>query len=192
MNQPSSERLTMNLLTTVEAMAEPGRAPRPPVPIPELPAPLRAPETLTALWSWCGGEQTSGLFLLAHALLDGFPHDEGSLEHATSNMSLVSPEHAVPGWDHEPADWLKVGDDGAGDCLVVDGDGAVWVWSSDVDVEPVQVHPSFDRWMRALGEAIEQGRVRVSSEAGRRLVLVDEAWVYDLDDYGWMPASDVL
>ena len=77
-----------------------------------------------------------------------------------------------------------------GDDLVVDGEGAVWVWSSAVDSEPVVVHPSFDRWVHDLGKAMDEGRFTITRDASQRRVVVDGAWVYDLDDYGWAPASD--
>lgn len=190
MSAPSSEALAMKLLATVESLAERDRAPRPGGAIPDFPAPLRVPPTLAALWGWCDGEETQGLFLLAHAVLDGFPHDERALESQVSNMALVSPQNAVRDWDFWPADWLSIGDNGTGDALVIDGEGAVWVWSSEVDTEPVVVHPSFDRWMHELGKAIDEGRFTITRDASQRRVVLDGAWVYDLDDYGWAPVSD--
>lgn len=188
MSSQASEALAMKLLSTVESFVDAARAPRPAVARAEFAAPLRVPPTLAALWEWCDGEQTPGLFRLAHALLSGFPHEEGALEHAVSNMELCAPQNAVRdyGW---PPDWLCIGDNGTGGSLVVDGEGAVWLWSSNVDIEPIDVHASFEQWMQDLGRAIEQGRFAFTCDASHRRIVVDDTWFYDLDDYGWWPVN---
>lgn len=181
----ASEALAMKLISTVEALVEPGRGPQPGGPWDAIAAPYRVPPTLAALWQWSHQEVTNGLFLLASAVLPGFPHDEDSLMAAVSNVQLRSPHDAASPREDWPADWLSVGDTGGGDVLVVDGDGGAWLWSSNIDVEPVLVHPSFDGWLRELGQAIDAGRFVITRDDAQHSVVVDGAWVYDLHDYGW-------
>ncbi len=181
----ASEALAMKLLSTVETLVEPGRGPRPGGAWDPIAAPYRVPPTLAALWNWCHQEVTNGLFLLASAVLPGFPPEEGSLMAAVSNVQLRAPHDAASAREDWPSDWLIVGDTGTGDVLVVDGDGGAWLWSSNIDVEPVLVHASFDRWLSELGRAIDGGRFVITRDEARHAVVVDDAWLYDLHDYGW-------
>lgn len=183
----------MKLVEALESFTESGLRP-PPARKPTFPEPLRVPPTLAALWEWCAGERDHGLFLLAHPLVAGFPHDDDDddLSRSLSNMELSDPEtvawnltnwpSVARGW---PEDWLPIGTDGVGNDLVVDAEGSVWIWSSDIDDEPVLIHASFEQWMSELCHALDDGKLVIQREEyGDRIVYANE-WSYERHGDGW-------
>lgn len=189
METKSAIEVAMRLIGHVETFSERGL--RPPHPVAQtFPAPYRVPETLAALWEWCGGERvdTPGLFTLAHPLLRGFPHaDESSTANGLWRMWLEDPETiawnlenaGTPGNDDVGrwgADWLRIAEDGVGGCLAVDAEGSVVIWRSDVDTEPELVHESFDRWMNEVADALDHGRVAIAKDDDGADVVTSGEW----------------
>lgn len=198
MNPSNATDIAMQLIEHIEKLAESGL--RPPHPTTTtFAAPYRVPATLAALWEWCAGESADhpGLFTLAHPLIPGFPHgDDANSVHGLWRMWLEDPETIA--WnltnggalDRWGEDWLQIAVNGLGGCLAVDAEGSIFVWSSDVDVEPVLVHRSFDRWMHELSDALAARRVAITKDDEGTDVVRSGQWELSrsgADD--WAPRS---
>lgn len=132
------------------------------------------PRTLVELWDFCGGERTNVLFVLARAAMRSFPaaRECGSQIGSISGMKLANPGTLVWNAEHAPwhdprlrASWVQVTD--GSDALFVDEQGAVLLWSNVIDDPVLNVHPSFDAWMRETAIALRDGVVRIAPEEDR-------------------------
>lgn len=128
------------------------------------------PRTLVELWDFCGGERTNVLFVLARAAMRSFPasRERSSRLGSISEMTLANPgtvvwhaEHAKWRDPRLQASWVQVTESGS-DLLFVDEQGAVLLWSRDIDAPVLDVHPSFDAWMLETAVALRDGVVKIA------------------------------